>query len=213
MTEQKTDSAERRTSGVQQRGRASRVVNSIHEATREVLSEMGYAGLRIDEVARRADVNKTTVYRRWPTKAELVADTIKGTLNKVVLTDTGSLRRDLKEYLKLLAQRSTNAQWRGILLTLNSNVDQELELLAKELRQLARSNRTKLIQRGIDRGELPKGINPELVADVVSAPVLYRALHLGEPVDDAFIDHIIDIGLAGAAACALRPVAADSSAT
>ena len=53
-------------------GRSARVVSTVLRTTLEVLGEHGYAGLRIEDVAAQAGVNKTTIYRRWPTRADLV---------------------------------------------------------------------------------------------------------------------------------------------
>ena len=189
---------------MQQHGRAARVVSSILQATAEELTRVGYGGLRIEEVAKRAGVNKTTVYRRWPGKAELVSETIRTLLKVRKNPDTGSLRSDLLAHFSLLVKRSNEPQWRGMLMTLNSHVDPEIESLAQELRQLSRNFRSELIQRGVDRGELPKQIDVELVGELVSAPVLYRVLHLGESVDERYIESVLDVVLAGAAANALR---------
>ena len=53
-------------------GRSARVVSAVLRMTLEVLGQEGYAGLRVEDVAARAGVNKTTIYRRWPTRADLV---------------------------------------------------------------------------------------------------------------------------------------------
>ena len=67
----------RRTEGVLTGGRSARIVDGVLEATAEELSRVGYAALRVDEVAERSGVNKTTIYRRWPTKSDLVRATLE----------------------------------------------------------------------------------------------------------------------------------------
>ncbi|GIX30611.1 MAG: hypothetical protein KatS3mg124_1083 [Porticoccaceae bacterium] len=197
--------AERRTQGVQRGGRAARVVASVVAATAAELTRVGYGALRIEEVARRAGVNKTTVYRRWPTKAELVCAAARALLGEMVAPDTGSLRGDLIAYLWRAAQRARDPKLQGLLVTLNSRLDPELEALVQDLRNRARQMRVDLVRRGIERGELPRGTDPELVAEIVSAPILHRVLHLGEDVDEAHVAAVVDLVLAGAAACAVRP--------
>lgn len=66
----------RRTGNARTRGRAANVVHRVVSATADELSRVGYAALRVEDVAARSGVHKTTIYRRWPTKTELVAATI-----------------------------------------------------------------------------------------------------------------------------------------
>ena len=69
--------ARTRTSRARVGGRSARVVATVLRTTLEVLGQQGYAGLRIEDVAARAGVNKTTIYRRWPTKEDLIAAAIE----------------------------------------------------------------------------------------------------------------------------------------
>jgi len=196
---------ERRTRGAQRTGRAARVVSSVLRATGEELSRVGYAALRVEEVAERAGVNKTTIYRRWPGKAELVADAIREYVGgQAPLPDTGSLRGDLIAYLTDLASGRQSPEIRGILSTLTSRTEPTVETLARELRLAERGRRTELIQRGIERGELPRTVNAEILGDLFSAPVLRKILNLGEEVERSYIEYVVDITLAGAAAAAMR---------
>ena len=67
----------RRTEGVRVKGRAARVVSDVLIATAEELTRVGYAAFRVEDVAARSGVNKTTIYRRWPTKPELVTAAVR----------------------------------------------------------------------------------------------------------------------------------------
>src|SRR4051794_31864923 len=76
--------------------RGEPVVRGVLGAALEELGRRGYGALKIDDVAMRAGVNKTTVYRRWPTKEDLVrAALLSITADRFVIPDTGSLRSDL----------------------------------------------------------------------------------------------------------------------
>src|SRR3954465_14571895 len=78
-------------------GRAARVVEAVHSAALALLDEVGYEQLQLPDVAERAGVNKTTVYRRWPTKVALVADLLSVLMQTNVATpDTGSIQSDLE---------------------------------------------------------------------------------------------------------------------
>ncbi|HEX2688195.1 MAG TPA: helix-turn-helix domain-containing protein, partial [Kofleriaceae bacterium] len=89
----------RRTRGVLG-GRSERVVQHVLVATVAELAESGYRAFRMDVVSAAAGVNKTTIYRRWPAKKQLVAaavDWMRRFVHDVPLPDTGSLERDLVE--------------------------------------------------------------------------------------------------------------------
>src|SRR6266487_2194893 len=87
--------SKRRTLGTRPGGRSRRVVDEILRATAEELSTSGYAGLRIEDVAARSGVNKTTIYRRWPRKSDLVSAALLHLWADEAPPDTGSLREDL----------------------------------------------------------------------------------------------------------------------
>ena len=196
---------DRRTSGVQQQGRAAKVVASVLKATGEELNRVGYANLRVDTVAERAGVNKTTIYRRWPTKAILVSETLDSHFQTDrPMPDTGSLRGDILSYLGTMVALTRTATWRGVLTTVLGRTDPEVEAVAHKLYLRERAFRTRLVQRAIDRGELPKSANAEFIGEMVSAPVLRRLLTFGEQVDQAFIENVVDVTLGGAVVVALR---------
>src|ERR1039458_6440692 len=76
--------------------RGEPVVKDVFLATIRELGRVGYRALRIEDVAARANVHKTTVYRRWPTKADLVHETLHATFKESMpIPNTGSLRGDL----------------------------------------------------------------------------------------------------------------------
>lgn len=196
---------DRRTSGVQRRGRAAKVVASVLKATAEELNRVGYANLRVDEVADRAGVNKTTIYRRWPTKAILVSDTLDSHIEvERPQPDTGSLRGDFLAYLTDMVTLSKTAMWGGILSALSGRTDPEVEEVARKLYYREREFRTRLVWRAIDRGELPRSVNAELIGDMCSAPILRRLLTFGESVEPDYIAAVVDVTLAGAAVAAMR---------
>jgi len=196
---------DRRTSGVQRNGRAAKVVANVLKATGEELNRVGYANLRVDEVAARAGVNKTTIYRRWPTKAVLVSDTLDSHFRvERDLPDTGSLRGDMLTYFANMITLTRTSMWGGVYSALFGRTEPEVEEVARKLARQERGYRTRLVQRSIERGELPKGVNAELIGDMCSAPILRRLLTFGEAVEQTYIETIIDVTLAGAAVLAVQ---------
>lgn len=195
----KAANQDRRTTGVRKSGRATRVVNSIMKATGEQLNEVGYAALKVEDVAERAGVNKTTIYRRWPTKDQLVIETLRSTYNQQqVIPDAGNLRDDLLAYINHLVTRMKDPIPRGVAVTLHNCTDPAIKPIADELLKRARQGRVELIKRGIERGELPEDTDPELISDLFSAPILRRLLTFGEKLKPGYVEAIIDTVIAGA---------------
>jgi AcrR family transcriptional regulator len=179
-----------------------RVIDSIVDATCKELGRVGYSALRVEDVAARADVHKTSVYRRWPTKAELVVNAIR--VNQQFggnPPDTGNLRNDLMLYFRRFTLASKSEMWMGILSTLVSpQEDPVIAQLAKDLRKKEMQKRTKIVQRGIDRGELPVNVDPKLVGELIAAPVMRKVLTFKESVTPKYLQKIIDIVISGAIA-------------
>ncbi len=201
----KAQAGDRRTNGIQRQGRAAKVVASVLRATGEELNRVGYANLRVDEVAERAGVNKTTIYRRWPTKAVLVSDTLDSHFQtERPMPETGSLRGDILAYLSNMVTLAQTSMWRGIFTALSGRTDPEVEAVARKLYLRERAFRTRLVQRAIERGELPRAVDAELIGDMFSAPILRRLLTFGENVERDYIEAVIDVTLAGAAVAGVR---------
>ena len=193
----------RRTEGVRVKGRAARVVSDVLIATAEELSRVGYAALRVEDVASRSGVNKTTIYRRWPTKPELVGAALRAVWESPEVPDTGSLRSDLLTSLKKTASFAMSPIGRGLTRVIQiERAHPELEPIAISLREDFRRIREVLVKRGIERQELPESTDVRFLTDMVAAPVFYRLFTEGEAVDNAFIEMVIDVVLSGVRACA-----------
>jgi AcrR family transcriptional regulator len=195
--------ATRRTGQVRTGGRAAQVVQRVFAATLAELSRVGYEAMRVDDVAQRSGVNKTTIYRRWPTKAQLITAVILESIEKRPAIDTGTLRGDL--LASLLASFKLKPSEQGVLRIMQMERSiAAVDALARRLSDELRNERMAMVRRGIARGELPKGSDVQLVVDLVSAPV-QRALLFNEAVDESFIQRVLDVVLDGAAANAAGP--------
>lgn len=195
----------RRTEGVRVKGRAARVVSDVLIATAEELSRVGYSSLRVEDVAARSGVNKTTIYRRWPTKPELVGAALRAVWESPEVPDTGSLRSDLLASLGKTAAFAMSPIGRGLTRVIQvERAHPELEPIARSLREDFRGLRELLVQRGIERHELPPSTDVRFLTDLVAAPIFYRLFTEGEAVDASFIENVIDVVLCGVRECAKR---------
>lgn len=185
-------------------GRSARVVHDVLEATLEEFARVGYSALSIEAVAQRAGVNKTTVYRRWPTKAELVRAALLSVSHHDDVPDTGSLRGDLLAILDRVVKIARSPRKRSIMRAFFAEQNEpDLADIGKSLRN--KKMPSSIVDRAIARGELPAGADPELLLEIVMAPVRHRALVGTETIDDEFLKKVIDVVVRGAAAGALAP--------
>jgi len=192
----------RRTEGVRTRGRAERVVEAVLHATVELVSEVGYAALRIEDVAARSGVNKTTIYRRWPSKEELIVAALRAMAaeRSPGVPNTGDLRSDLREAVRAMIDFASSPFGAGIIRMLQAErAHPAVDSIARELRDVQRAARKPMFDRAIARGELPAGTDPHLLSDMVFAPVFAKlAKHL-EPITDEYVRGLVEVVVRGAA--------------
>ena len=165
--------ASRRTEGVLG-GRSDQVVRRVLDAAIGELARSGYHGFRVDAVAARAAVNKTTIYRRWPSREALVTalvERMRTALRNSPLPDTGALESDLVAAFarRFTVGRKTEGRAWGRLLEerYHPEVKNIIGAAVAERRQEWKS----MVARGIERGELPLRTDVQLVIDLVRAIV------------------------------------------
>lgn len=170
----------------------------ILEAALDVLAETGYDGMTVDMVATRAKAGKATLYRRWPSKAELVVDAVacmkQVDPDTAKLPDTGTLRGDLVAMIKAPTIEDAERKMRimsGLMSMVSTNPELADSVRAVLVEPRAALNRF-LLQRAIDRGEIREDVDVDLLSLVAQSMVSYRVLVLRTPIDRAFLVSIID---------------------
>jgi AcrR family transcriptional regulator len=203
---QSSSRVEARTPKPRTGGRSARVVSEVLSATLQVFAEQGYAGLTVEAVAVRAGVNKTTIYRRWPSKAELLGAALVSLRNEdPEPPDTGSLREDLRLLLQQSNARMATPTWRAIMQSLLlGNADPELQTILQRMRDTRPAIPPAVIERAIKRRELPKGSDPELIVSALLGPLHVRTFWKRQIVDDRFIRGLVNLVVSGAAAGGAR---------
>jgi AcrR family transcriptional regulator len=180
----------------------------ILAAALDVLAETGYDGMTIDMVAARAKAGKATLYRRWPSKPDLVLDAVACLKSKDLdldaLPDTGTLRGDLIAMVKSPSIRDSERKLK-IMAGIVSMIARDPELAdaarAALIEPRAAANRV-FFQRAIDRGEIAADADIERLCMIGPAMVSYRVLMLRKPADrDFMIDTIDRIILPAAGVC------------
>jgi AcrR family transcriptional regulator len=170
----------------------------ILDAALEILAETGYDGMTIDMVAARAKAGKATLYRRWPSKAELVIDAVacmkKGDLDPAHLPDTGTLRGDLVAMIKphSIEEGEKKLQIMAGLTSMLSRAPELAEAANAAIVEPRAAVNRLFMQRAIDRGEIPADCDVDALALISPSMAAYRVLILRKPVDRAFLVSLID---------------------
>ncbi len=167
----------------------------IHEAAITLIAELGYDRVSMEAIAAKAGASKATLYRRWPSKAELVVDAMQCRMQgKEVLPDTGDVRQDL---LTGLRRMTKDMATRDVALAVGlMNAMRNDEHLARVIREqmfdVKHSATQAWISRAIERGQLPPTADAELFQEVAPAMVFMRLMMTGQPVDETFLLRIVD---------------------
>lgn len=178
------------------RPRSIDVDQRVLDATLDLASEVGINGMSMDDVAQRASASKASIYRRWPSKEALVLDALRHAMHPIDDIDTGRVRDDLQAYLGEVATRMSNGRSTDVLPHLIEVAmrDEVLRASLDEYVQFRRRPLRRILQRGIDRGELDADIvddDLDVLVDVLIAPFVYRRLLSHAPLDDAFVDRLL----------------------
>lgn len=169
---------------------------AILGATLEVLAETGYEALRMDAVAARAKASKATLYRHWPGKPDLVVAAFKCYKQEDLAegADTGSLRGDILATLfgvRDLMTGPAGQMMTGVMVAMQK--DEELARIVRESMLEDKDGVTRqMLDRAIERGELPPDTDPDLFPDVAPAMLFMRIFVNALPADDEYLVRMTD---------------------
>ncbi|MGC9477547.1 TetR/AcrR family transcriptional regulator C-terminal ligand-binding domain-containing protein [Streptomyces sp. WG4] len=184
-------------------GRTARVRSAVLRAAGDALAEHGLAGLDLADVALRAEVGRTTVYRRWGTPVGLVADLLADMAEQSLpRTETGTLLGDLRANARLvqrtLADPRQGALFKSVIAA--ATCDTQAAAALHRFYEIRVSEWEPCARQAVERGELPEGTDTREVIRAVSAPLYYRLLTTAEPLDEAAADRAADAAAAAARA-------------
>ncbi|WP_338896005.1 TetR/AcrR family transcriptional regulator [Streptomyces sp. TG1A-60] len=194
------------------RPRSAAADAAILAATREALVELGWSKLTLGDVATRAGVAKTTLYRRWAGKNELVVDAVAELFDELRLPDRGSLAGDIEGVVLQFAAILVRPEARSGLMAVIAESTRD-DALRERIRASIVDRQKRLVLEGRcraqARGELPPEPDPattsravDLIFDVVAGAVVHRVLVSAEPADEEWargFTRLLLLGLRGAA--------------
>jgi AcrR family transcriptional regulator len=181
------------------RPRSCAADQAILDSAIEVFAESGLDGLTVEGVAARAGVGKATIYRRYPCKVDLVIAAARAlTEAESPRPDTGSVDGDLRAIARSLVRLVTTTVAGRAVPQLVAEAGRNVEMRSAQSQFIAgrRSGTMEAVRRGVERGELRADTDVEMVADLVAAPIFYRHLVSGDPLDARFADRVVAAALA-----------------
>ena len=185
------------------RPRSAEADRAILTATADLLAERGLTAMSIEEVAARAGVGKTTIYRRWPSKGLLALDAFVISFRaEQPQPDTGSLRGDLLSALHAWVRAVTQTAMGPMLTGLIAEAQDDPELRGAWRDRVLEPMRTQhrvMLDRAIERGEIPATVDRDVVLDLFFGAAEHRLLLGHLPMTGDFIAEVVDMILTGIA--------------
>ncbi|MDH6607235.1 AcrR family transcriptional regulator [Streptomyces sp. SAI-208] len=195
------------------RPRSAAADTAILAATRAALVELGWSKLTLGDVATRAGVAKTTLYRRWAGKNELVVDAVAELFDELELPDSGTLAADIEGVVLQFAAILARPEAKNGLMAVVAESCRD-DALRERIRSSIVDRQKRLVLEGRERaqarGELPPETDPldsartaDLVFDIVAGSVVHRCLVSSQPADTEWVrrlTRVLLLGLAGAVA-------------
>jgi AcrR family transcriptional regulator len=180
-------------------GRSARVQAAVFEATLHLLEEKGYEALSFATIAERAQINKTSLYRRWNTKEQLVLDAVESRVTQEFpLPDTGTLCSDLILLVQYLRTFLQSVVGQTILqMAIASKQTPSVSSFLKDYWQHRYPSLRPLFDRAIARGELSPQADLQLLFETLLGILYVRAFLLREPLDEPLPEGIVDLVLHG----------------
>jgi AcrR family transcriptional regulator len=199
---QKLLAAEYRKNGKRPPGRprSEQARQAILRTTLKLLGKNGFSDFKIEEVAAHASVGKATVYRWWPNKGALIADAFaSSTTRKLRFPDTGSVYADMSQQMRQLIKvfRSRRGRIVSAILAAGQNDKDLIEAFRERFLWPRRREAYATLRRGIERGELRRDLDPDLLLDSLYGPIYMRFLIQHDRLTPEFVDRLCELVLAG----------------
>ena len=189
------------------RPRSEESKEAILAATIQLLSEKPFGDISTEEIARKAGVGKATIYKWWPGKAYVALDAFLRKTNRMVPNpDTGSVRSDILEQLRSLMvfYMSPAGHILGQFIAESQNDKEFASLFCERFIEPMRQAAGVIFDRGVERGEIDRNLNRELVLDLIYGLVIYRMIVRHASLEDKLADEMVSILFGGLDSCPQR---------
>ncbi|PZV14324.1 MAG: TetR family transcriptional regulator [Pseudanabaena sp.] len=173
------------------RPRSDKSHQAILQSALALLAEVGFDAISIEAIASRAGVGKTTIYRRYSGKAELIADAIENIREEVLIPDTGKLESDIDTLIEKAAQISLNSLGRqavSMIISSASSNPEFAQIYWSKYLQPRREAFDIVIERAKSRNEVSQDLDSGLVFDTMSGIMLYALIF--QPTSESWTAYV-----------------------
>ncbi|WP_337022505.1 MULTISPECIES: TetR/AcrR family transcriptional regulator [unclassified Pantoea] len=172
-------------------GRSAKVREAVLQAAQQILMEQGANALSHRNVAHLAGVNASTVYRRWPHRARLIADVFRSVAeNMVTIPDSGSLALDLYAFLQRITTMLSSSEGRKLVqgaISATSSGDGMVESAIRDVWEQRFHQAEVMFEQAVLRGESGYEGQRRIILETLIAPVWFRMLITQEPVNQEYL--------------------------
>lgn len=182
-------SNEPRTQRVRTGGRSEVVRTTVASTVMEMLRE-GNATFSVADVAQRASIHRSTVYRWWPTRVALVEEALTLHTARLTAPDTGTWLSDTQALTRELADFFANPVEIALNAVLASDINSEVADIQRTHWGPIMRNLSEVVDRAKARGEVPTEVNPRLVLQMIVGPLLLNTTFGRRPANEATVEAI-----------------------
>ncbi len=181
--------------------RGESVVRDVLDAVREEIAKVGFSAMRIENVALRADVAKTTIYRRWPKKEDLLFELLQSmTSGTGEIPESGTLRADLLAIARHLRCVMTSIEGQAVARVLMAErSDPEVQRAIAHIRAEKMVVPMQIVERARERGEIGKAVDADLLLSTLAGAIHHRVFVRSEELSDPYLESLVDLLLSGVA--------------
>jgi AcrR family transcriptional regulator len=174
--------------------RLARSRRTILAATVNLLAEHGFGGATVEAIAARSGAAKTTIYRHWPQKRDLLLAAVESVVPRAEGVDTGDVLADVNGFLAEMTEVLNTSPLAAIIPAMieAAERDQDFARLLAEFTAERRRPIIAALERGVARGELGAESDPEILASLLLGPLFYRRLLSRHPVTPAFASQVAE---------------------
>ena len=179
--------------------RGESVVRDVLDAVRAEIAKVGFSAMRIENVALRAEVAKTTIYRRWPKKEDLLFELLQSMMSgSEAIAEGGNLRADLLAIGRHLRSVMTSTDGQAIARVLMAEgSDPEVQRAIAHIREQKMIVPMKLVERARERGEIGGAVDADLLLTTLAGAVHHSVFVRSVELSDAYLEALVDLLLSG----------------
>jgi AcrR family transcriptional regulator len=182
------------------RPRSERAHQAILTAARQLLIEEGFAAMRLEHVAARAGVGKATIYRRWASKEALAQDLLTQlAAPHIAVADSGNTRDELLAAVTNPMRAVSETDFGPVIRAMLSQIASDPSIgdpFRATVVEARRAEITRVIERGIARGDLRADADVGVATELLVGPVYFR-LMFGGVLDRDFAERVVDSVIRG----------------